>query len=65
MKESIDLFPDSERKTEWLTWIEDGRKENLRRFKELSRLSAVGVHIRQNWFVLLKTQLDELVTRRI
>jgi hypothetical protein len=32
------LFPDSERKTEWLTWIEDGRKENLRRFKELTTL---------------------------
>jgi hypothetical protein len=38
MKESLDLFPDSERKTEWLTWIEDGRKENLRRFKELTTL---------------------------
>jgi hypothetical protein len=38
MKESLDLFPDSERKTEWQEWIEDGRKENLRRFKKLNTL---------------------------
>ncbi len=38
MKDCIEPFPESERKTVWLTWIEDGRKENLRRWKEFTTL---------------------------
>jgi hypothetical protein len=38
MKDSIAGFPDSSAKSEWLTYIEDGRNENLRRLKDLTTL---------------------------
>jgi hypothetical protein len=38
MTECIEPFPESERKSQWLTWIEDGKKENLRRWKEFTTL---------------------------
>jgi ribosomal protein S17E len=35
MKDSIAGFPESSTKSEWLMYIENGRKENLRRLHEL------------------------------